>query len=208
MATKSPVAAKGLNRDVLSATALQILDAHGLAALSMRRLASELGVDPMAAYRHLPNKDALLDAVLDRVLRDVDLPSHTDSPWNLRLRAGVKALMETLLRHPRAAPLLAERTWTTPYGLAVSEWFMRTLVEAGIPARDAFLATNTTGLFLVSLANAIHGATLAPPAARLAGLIAGEAPVIAQTLAAGQGATYEEMLDWWLDRVEEGLRRT
>lgn len=197
---------KGLSPRALARAALDIVDAEGLETLTMRRLAAFLGVDPMAAYRHLPNKEALLDAVLDEVLAEIALNAVPPGPWHERLRAGASAVLAGLLRHPRAVPLLARRTWTTPRGLAVSEWFLRMLVEAGIDERRAWLATNSTGLFLVSLVNAIHGATVADPSARLAAVNPHTIPTIAHAIATGRTATYHEMLAWWLDLVEADLR--
>ena len=70
-----------LTREVLTAAALHIADAEGLEALSMRRLGAELGVDPMAAYRHLPNKKALLAGVVEAVLAGADVETDPAAPW-------------------------------------------------------------------------------------------------------------------------------
>ena len=67
------MAAKGLTREMLTAAALRIVDGDGLEALSMRRLGSELRVDPMAAYRHIPNKGILLDEVVEAVMSEIDI---------------------------------------------------------------------------------------------------------------------------------------
>ena len=70
--------AKGLTRATLTEAALRIVDGDGLVALSMRRLGSELRVDPMAAYRHIPNKEALLDEVVEAVMSEID-PDAVDA---------------------------------------------------------------------------------------------------------------------------------
>ena len=62
-----------LDRERILAAAMRIIDAEGLDALSMRRLGTELGVNPMAAYYHVPNKAALYDLVLEAVMAGVDM---------------------------------------------------------------------------------------------------------------------------------------
>ncbi|HET6450954.1 MAG TPA: TetR family transcriptional regulator, partial [Spirochaetia bacterium] len=64
--------AEALTRQRIVAAALQIVDAEGLAALSMRRLGASLGVDPMAVYYHLPNKAALYDAIVEAVMAEAE----------------------------------------------------------------------------------------------------------------------------------------
>jgi AcrR family transcriptional regulator len=97
-----------ITRDVVLAAALEIIDADGAEALSMRRLARALGRDPMILYRHAPNKAALLDGVAETVLAQlpeiVDNPDETDDLLRLglhRLPIGEFPLLRSL------APVLA-----------------------------------------------------------------------------------------------------
>src|SRR5574340_1299862 len=80
-----------LTRELLVTTALRIADSEGLAALSMRRLGSELGVDPMAAYRHLPNKKALLSGVVEAVLAGADVECDPAESWQEQFRQVARA---------------------------------------------------------------------------------------------------------------------
>jgi TetR/AcrR family tetracycline transcriptional repressor len=90
---------KALSRaDVLDA-ALKLIDEHGLAALSMRRLGSELGVDPMAIYYHVPGKQALVKALVERVFAGFDVGS-VEASWQERVRGWARAYRALALRHP------------------------------------------------------------------------------------------------------------
>jgi TetR/AcrR family transcriptional regulator, tetracycline repressor protein len=95
-----------LSRDAVVDGALGLLDAEGLEALTIRRLAQSLGVTPMALYWHVKNKDELLLAVSERVwgLADVDLDPDLE-PLD-RLRALFLSMLSALRAHPAAAPLL------------------------------------------------------------------------------------------------------
>jgi AcrR family transcriptional regulator len=86
--------------------ALEFADAHGLTSLTMRRLGEALGVEGMALYKHVANKDDLLEAIVDLVLDEVDLPSP-GGPWKAELRKGALSTFEVLQRHPWACRLLA-----------------------------------------------------------------------------------------------------
>lgn len=199
---------KGLTADVLALTALEIVDAEGLSGLSMRRLSSQLGVDPMAAYRHVPSKEALLDSVVDAVLAKVVLPPRAaGSTPHDHLRAVVHAILEAVTAHPRAAPLLADRTWTTPAGLALTETILELAEGMGAPA-DVALAVNATGLLLVALGLAVHGATTREPAAVLAGLDPRTHPRLVAAVRGGTAVvSYEAVLDLWLDAVLREVER-
>lgn len=119
-----------LTRDEIVTTALGIMDAYGLADLSMRRLATTLGVQPSALYWHFANKQTLLAAVADQVL--ADLPAFTPGDWSLRLRLWAARLHALLRRHRSGAELvssvLALRGWDAGPGAGVE----RGLIDAGV----------------------------------------------------------------------------
>lgn len=192
----------GLNRDYLVTQALELVDAEGLDALSMRRLAARIGVDPMAAYRHLPNKEALLDGVVEAVVSGIDL-SVPDGPWDERLRQAHLRLWQGLLVHPQALPLLARRTWVTGSSLAVVEQGVGLLREAGVPPTEAVIMANSSTLFLISLAIAATAAS--DTAQRDRGLLAAldpqRYPHLATSLAEADAVGYEEMRVWWCERL-------
>ncbi|MEZ0074079.1 TetR family transcriptional regulator [Planotetraspora sp. GP83] len=94
-------AAEKLTRQAVVDKAVGLADADGVEAVTIRRLAQELGVTPMALYWHFKNKDLLLQGVADQVLAEVVTPEFDPAaPWNARLRAMVEALVRVLRRHP------------------------------------------------------------------------------------------------------------
>lgn len=104
-----------VNRGDVVRHALGVLDQYGLADLSMRRLAADLGVQPSALYWHVPNKQTLLAAVADEVLRDMTLPEPTGE-WRSDALDAAHALRTTLLAHRDGAELVA-----TAYALGMGE---------------------------------------------------------------------------------------
>jgi TetR/AcrR family transcriptional regulator, tetracycline repressor protein len=144
-----------LSRDRIVSAAMAIVDSEGLPGLSMRRLGAELGVDASSIYYHVPNKSALYDLVIDAVMRELDLSADdTSAPAEERLMLGVQAFRDVLLSHPRALPLLASRSFTTPDSLRPAEHLLGILLEAGLDATSAMAAINAIAYFSI-------GATLA-----------------------------------------------
>jgi AcrR family transcriptional regulator len=90
-----------LSRERIVAAAMHMLDADGEANFSMRRLAGEMGVDPMALYHHVPNRAALMREVVDTLLAECDLPEPTGD-WQSRVRALCHAFRRLGHRHPGA----------------------------------------------------------------------------------------------------------
>lgn len=97
-----------LSRDQILTAALRIADSHGLEALTMRRVATELSVDPMALYRHLDNKDALLGGITEKLWDEVPLPPRHDGDWKEPMRAFAFGLRAVITGHPATAALLTQ----------------------------------------------------------------------------------------------------
>jgi AcrR family transcriptional regulator len=112
-----PPARVPLSRRRVLDAAIALADAGGVDGLSMRKLATELGVVPMALYKHVANKDELLDAMVDAVIAEID-PSAGGPDWKATLRGRVLSARQALLRHPWAAPVIESRTEATPAVLA------------------------------------------------------------------------------------------
>lgn len=102
-----------LNRDRVLHAAVALADEAGLEALSMRRLAAELGVVPMALYKHVADKEALLDGMVDVVVGEIE-PPDPDADWRTAVRGRVLSARRALLRHPWARRALETRTTRTP----------------------------------------------------------------------------------------------
>ena len=127
-----------LSRERIVDTAIALVDAEGLDALTMRRLGAELGMDPMAVYYYVPNKAALLDAVVEAVMAEIDLGVDNPSkPAEERLVRAAKAYAEVLVRHRNALPLLLVRGPATPAALAPVELMVAILRCGGISPEHA-----------------------------------------------------------------------
>lgn len=135
-----------LTRELLAATTLRIADAEGLEALSMRRLGAELGVDPMAAYRHFPNKKALLAGVAEAVLAGADVETDPAAPWQEQFKEVARAYRRAMLAH---SPTVARLTATTPLNslefLRIVEHGAAILASAGVPRAAAVSAIQAVG---------------------------------------------------------------
>jgi AcrR family transcriptional regulator len=106
-----------LSRQRVLQAAVALADDGGVEALSMRKLAQELGVVPMALYKHVANKDELLDGMVDVVVSEIDPPpSGTD--WKTAIRRRVLSARSAMLRHPWASRVIESRTSPTPTVLA------------------------------------------------------------------------------------------
>jgi TetR/AcrR family transcriptional regulator, tetracycline repressor protein len=125
-----------LSRQRVLTSAMGIVDEHGLEGLTMRRLGATLGVDPMAIYHHVPDKAALFDGLVERVMASVELPPPTGR-WPDDLRATARAVRRTLLAHPQAIPLLGTRPPTTEAAFDVFEAVAGILLRAGFTAQQA-----------------------------------------------------------------------
>ena len=98
---------RGLTRDAIVQRALEIGDEDGLEAVTVRRLASDLGVTPMALYRHVRDKNDLHNAMLDAVIAGVDLTAgiRPTMPWQQQVRRGLQNAVDVLTARPVTLPL-------------------------------------------------------------------------------------------------------
>ena len=130
-----------LSRERILEAAIRLADESGIEALTMRKLARELGVEAMSLYNHVPNKGALVDAMADAVLGEIELPKTGD--WRAAIRKCAISAHDVLLRHPWAPPFVmaptAEPTVATPR-LHYMEWLMRRLREAGFSSELTYSA--------------------------------------------------------------------
>jgi TetR/AcrR family transcriptional regulator, tetracycline repressor protein len=125
-----------LSRAAIVERALTVMDAEGPDAITIRRIANEFGVTPMALYWHVANKDELLAAMGDALLADVE-PPETGGHWSAQLRAVVEVLIENLARHPAAAELVLPRVLITEPGLRITEFTLALLEDAGFSRAQA-----------------------------------------------------------------------
>jgi AcrR family transcriptional regulator len=132
---------------ILSA-ALRLADAHGLGALSMRKIAGELGVEAMALYNHVPNKDAILDGLVEAVLGEIELP-QPDEPWQEGMRRRARSARAVFSRHPWAMGLVEARPQnSSPRRLGYYDTVLGSLRTAGFGHRLAMRAFSILDAFI------------------------------------------------------------
>lgn len=133
----SPDTALGLGPIVAAGTA--VADAEGLAGLSMRRVAAELGAAPMSLYRHVADKDDLLLKMMDAAIAELRLPEHPPLSWRAALEVAARAMWTTFRRHPwLPAALSLTRPQLLPSALAYSEWVLGAASAAGLDPLTTF----------------------------------------------------------------------
>lgn len=120
----------GLSKQRVVAEAVRLADLEGVDGLSMRRLATALGAGAMSLYHYVANKDELLDAMVDVVFGEIELPS-TEIDWQSTMRRQALSAREVLARHPWATPLMESRTTPGPANLRHREAFTACLRRAG-----------------------------------------------------------------------------
>jgi AcrR family transcriptional regulator len=129
-----------LTKDRVLAAAIEIADERGVAAVTMREVASRLGVEAMSLYNHVANKDEILDGMLDMVIGELDLPSGVED-WREAMRHRAVSAREVFGRHPWVPLLVDSRESSGPARLRYLDWVLGTLMEAGfseLGAQQAF----------------------------------------------------------------------
>lgn len=193
-----------LHRTEIVEAALRLLDDEGLAALTMRRLGGELGVEGMALYRHFPNKDALVDAVAAHLLDLVELPDPEAVPWRRGVHAVADSYRQVGLAHPTAFRLLATRRTFDARLFDIGQCLLRLLERGGI----AGAAGVRTYHALMAL---VHGATMieltlhdSPAEPEPAVPTADTHPLVVAHLGELMACLGGENLDELLDQVVDG----
>ena len=131
--------------------AVRIADAEGLAGLSMRRLAGELGVPTMSLYRHVADKEELLLLMMDRVFAANPPPDPAPDGWRAQVEALARLQWSVYRRHPWLAQAVSfTRPLLAPNAMAHTEWAMRALDGFGLDGHTLFLAA-------VTVANYVRG---------------------------------------------------
>lgn len=206
-----------LTRDAVLQRALERADAAGLDSLTMRSLAAELGVVPMALYKHVASKDELVDGMVDRVWAEVEPPSGPT--WRAAMRARAVSLRSALLRHPWAVGLLESRMSPGPANLAAHDAMMGCLREAGFPFRTTVHVTSVLDAYVYGFA--LQEKTLPFDSAAESGAVAAEKersvppelaqrfPYLLEVVAelARAGYDYDEEFATGLDLILDGVER-
>jgi AcrR family transcriptional regulator len=215
MAKAGPTKREPLSRNRVLEAAVALADETGLERFSMRGLAQELGVVPMALYKHVANKDQLLDGMVDLVFGEIELPPE-DLDWRSAMRRRALSAREALRRHPWAIGMMESRA-PGPANLRNHDAVMGCLRRAGFPFEQAIHAYSVQDAYIYGSALQERDLALDTPDS------AGEA---AQRRAKTVGAlkNYPHLLEitsrlpesgydsaaefaWGLDLILEGLER-
>jgi AcrR family transcriptional regulator len=125
-----------LNRDRILAAAVEIADERGVGAVTMREVASRLGVEAMSLYNHVANKDDILDGMADLMAGQFDLPEDVDH-WREAMRRRAVSAHEVFGRHPWAPMLFDSRESSGPARLHYFDWVLGKLMTAGFSVDGA-----------------------------------------------------------------------
>jgi AcrR family transcriptional regulator len=137
-----------LSPDGIFRAALRLVDAAGLDALTMRRLATELGVATMSLYSHVPTKDDLVVGMVDLATREIRLPEATAEPWEA-WKTITREFRRVSLLHPNLVGLIVLRPPRGAQGLRTLEAALDALRRAGIPASRAASAYRLAASFAI-----------------------------------------------------------
>ena len=148
-----------LSRRTVTERALKLADADGLDALTIRKLAQDLGVTPMALYWHFRSKEELLEGVAEQVWGEIEVRVDPSVPWWAQLQGGLESLIRVLRAHRSAAQLLLEHEKRNEAALRATEAVLEILAGAGFDAeQSAEIARSTlwTGIMLVMSESGYH----------------------------------------------------
>lgn len=135
-----------LDRDAVLYAAVALADRLGLPATSMRRLAETLDVTPMALYKHVPDRERLIDGMVDRVVGEIRAGDGDGTDWRTRVRTRILSSRAAVLRHPWAREAIESRTSSSPIVLAHMDALMGDLRSGGFSldlVHDAMHALST-----------------------------------------------------------------
>ncbi|HSR84648.1 MAG TPA: TetR/AcrR family transcriptional regulator C-terminal domain-containing protein [Streptosporangiaceae bacterium] len=142
-----------LTRRRIIDAAISMIERDGVDAISMDRLATELGCGMVSLYHNVPSKSALLDSVADAVLSDIEIPLAGAAGWQEQIRAQARAFRRVARAHPRCAMVVASRPASSAGVIRIVEQAVGTLCDAGFGGQDAVrivraLAALSIGLIL------------------------------------------------------------
>lgn len=122
----------GFDRAAITRAAVELADSGGLDAVTMRRIAAELGTGAMSLYRYVSSRDDLIDLMIDAVVGEIDLPAHPTGNWRRDLSLVAEQIREVGLRHPWQIPLANRRPTLGPNSLRVLEFALSALDGYGL----------------------------------------------------------------------------
>jgi len=222
MATKTEETARArepLTKERILRAAVALADEVGVESLSMRRLAQELGVVPMALYKHVANKDDLFDGMIDIVVGEIDPPIE-GADWKRTMRERILSARRALLRHPWASSVLESRGEPTPTIIGYMDSMMGVFLDGGFSVDLMHHAMHVMGSRILGFSQELFDDAASMPADEAAEMwtqmaeyypnIAKLVPVAIDTHegpVVGGGCDDQFEFEFALDLVLEGLER-
>lgn len=161
-----------LTRGRVVANALGLVDREGLDALTMRALGRECDCDPMGLYRHVRDKEELIEALVESVWMEIELPEERlPGTWQEQFLEAFRIFRNTLLGHPNVLPVMFTTGSLTPSALSRTEFALEILISAGLSPHDAMSGLHAASCFVI-------GGVLG----QVGGLEAGEAMPLEETM--------------------------
>ena len=203
-----------LDRTRVRRAAIALADAGGIDAVTMRRLGEELGVEAMSLYHHVANKSDLMDAMVDEVFSEIELPA-AGTGWREAMRVRAVSARQVLVRHPWAAPLMQSRTTPGPATLRHHDTVIGTLRTAGFSVAMTAHAFSLLDAYIYGFALQEASLPFTEPAetvelaqAIMAQFAAGEYPHLTELTVSHvlqPGYAFGDEFEYGLDLILDGL---
>jgi AcrR family transcriptional regulator len=196
-----------LTSAAIAEAALSLMDAEGLAFLSMRTVAARLGVGTMSLYRYVDNRDALEALVVDAVVGNVDVHLPAAMPWRTKISTLITRVRRLIESHPAIVPLLLTRRQSTAGSIRWGEAMMKALAAGGFEGAARVIAFRALLSYLVGAVQVEYfGPLSGQGTAVLAALPRDAYPFIVQTAAAARRVNPDREFKEGLDAVLDGLQ--
>ena len=208
-----------LSRERILLAAVALADEGGVESISMRRIAHELGVVPMALYKHVADKDELLDGLVDVVVGEIDPPLE-DVDWKTAMRERILSARRALLRHPWASRVIESRGEPTPMVIGYMDSMMGIFLAGGFSVDLMHHALHVMGSRILGFSQELYDDTASMPAEEAAEMwtqMADAYPNIAKLLpvaitthdgpVVGGGCDDQFEFEFALDLILDGLER-
>jgi AcrR family transcriptional regulator len=205
-----------LSREILLSAAVALADQSGIESLSMRKLAHEFGVVPMALYKHVANKEDMLDGMVDVVFGEIDLPSR-ETDWKTAMRQRALSARQVLIRHRWAIGLLESRLKPGDTNLRHHDSVLGCLREANFSVEMAIHAYSVLDSYIYGFALQEQALPFDSPETigEVAGVMlnripANEYPYLKETIVEHFNKTgwqYADEFEFGLDLILDGLEK-
>jgi AcrR family transcriptional regulator len=215
-ATPEPEPRTRLSRERVLLAGVALADLGGFDSLTMRKLGERLGVEAMSLYKHVSNKDDLVDGMVDSVFREIELPSERVD-WSTAMRQRAFSVRQVLARHPWATPLMQSRSNPGPATLRHHDTVIGTLRAAGFSVALTAHAFSALDSYIYGFAQQERSLPFETPAqtAALAEIILSKLPAdmyphlreLTSAYVLQPGYDYGNEFAFGLDLILDGLQR-